>query len=322
MSLISRFQTRLGYALAVSACLGGAAAMPGCAVFGGGGPSTVAQGKYYSSGNPQYDEFFIALYQLQVEMADAPSVPDSERQSLAQALGLSPETSAEGIAQSLREEALKLNRSGVHMRLEQSASPDKPEAASATIRASYRPKDSASANLITKVETSATNLLRLVSELKASETLLGKLEVQTISLDADVPKVFAEARVGKRGEVKKNLADAQKLITLMKARGNDVSAQAEQLLATIAKAVNTDDGSLSTPSPEPAAEAAKPEADAKKAEPRAHPKPRAASPAPAASTPAAAPKPKPNKPAAGDGDAPAKPAAPSKPATAPRDFEP
>jgi hypothetical protein len=324
MSLISRFRARLACALALSACFGPLAAVPGCAAFGMGGPSTVAQGKYYSSGNPQYDEFFIELYQLQVEMADAPHVPDTERQNLAQALGLSLETPADAVTQRLREEALKLGRSGVHMKLEQSPSPDKPEAATATIVATYRPKDAASAGLLTKVEGATTNLLRSVSAMKAAEVQLGKLEVQTISLDADVPTAFAEAHVGKRGEVKDNLADAQKLITLMKARGDDVSAQSEQLLAAVAQAVNTDDGSLSAP-PAEAPEPAKPEGNPKKAEPKPHAKPKAVSAAPAQGAPATAPKPKPtsSKPAAGDDDAPAAPKpAPSKPAAAPRDFEP
>jgi len=326
----SRSRTRRARALLVSACLACAVALPGCAVFGGGGPSTVAQGKYYSSGNPQYDEFFIALYQLQVEMADAPSVPDAERQSLAQTLGLSPETPADGVAQRLREEAQKLSRTGVRMRLEQSSPPDKPEAASATIRSTYRPKDTASAALLPKIETSATNLLRTASAMKAAEVRLAKLEVDTINLDADVPKVFAEARVGKQSEIKRNLADGQKLITLMKARGDDVRGACEELLATIAKAVNTDDGSLSTPPPEPInPEPPKPaDADAKKPAPKPHPKPKAASaaPTPSAPAPALAPKPKPKpapaKSASGDDDTPAKPAAPSKPAPPPRDFEP
>src|SRR4051812_43792684 len=155
MPMKSRSNTRLTRALALSAWLGSAALAPACAAFGGGGPSTVAQGKYYSSGNPQYDEFFIALYQLQLKMADAPRVPDAERQSLAQTLGLSPEAPTEGVAQRLREEAQKLGHTGIHMRLEESAPADKPESASATIRASYRPKDDAATALLSKIETSA-----------------------------------------------------------------------------------------------------------------------------------------------------------------------
>jgi hypothetical protein len=319
-------RTTLARALAFSVCLGAAAIAPACAVFDSG-PSLVAQGRYYSSGNPQYDEFFIQLYQLQLQMADAPAIPDNERQALAQALELSAETPADGITQRLREEALKLGKTGLRMRLEQSPSLDKPEAASATIRASYRPKESAPATLFAKIEASASNLLRTASAMKAAEVELGKLEVAVITLDADVPQAFAEARVGTQGEVKKNLADAQKLITLMKARGSEVNDQCEALLSGIAKAVDTDDGSLSAPpeSPEPKAT----DADPKKAAPKSRAKPKPTTPTPPASAPTvlkpapakSAPA-QPPKPVAADDEAPAKPAAPSKPAPPPRDFEP
>jgi len=291
----------------------------GCALFGGGGPSTVAQGKYYSSGNPQYDQYFIELYDLQVQLEAAPQVPPGERQNLAQTLGLSPETPAEGVMQRLHEEAEKLSHAGVHMRLEQSAPADKPSAASATIRATTRPKD-ASLAWIERVETSATNLLRTSQQMKADGAALAKLEVDTVNLDAEVPKAFAEAHVGKQGEVKKNLADAQKLITLMKSRGAEVQSECDELLTGIAKAVNTDDGSLTAPPAEPAPE---PREDAKKPAPRrpaAHPV-NAARPPAAPVAPAAKPKPI-AKASAGDDEAPAKPAAPAKAPPAPRDFEP
>jgi hypothetical protein len=318
--MISRAKTRLTRALTLAAWLGAAALAPGCAAFGGGGPSNVAQGKYYSSGNPQYDEFFIALYQLQLKMADSPRVPNAERQSLAEALTLSPETPGDGVADRLHEEAQKLSRSGIRMRLEQTASEDKPENASATIRASARPKDDASAALFSKLETSATNLRRTASEMKASLTLLAKLEVDAINLDADVPKAFIAARVGKQSEVKKNLADAQKLIVLMKARADEVRTQCEELLARIAKAIDTDDGSLSAPQPEPASPES-PKAGELKKGAKGNAKPKAASSAPAPSAPA---KPKPAAAAkpANDDEAPAKPAAPSKPPPPPKDFEP
>ncbi|HEY4104962.1 MAG TPA: hypothetical protein VGM44_13785 [Polyangiaceae bacterium] len=320
MPVISRSQSKIGISLALSCglALGACALLPACAAFGLGGPSMVAQGKYYSSGNAQYDQFFIQLYQLQVEMADAPRVPDGERQNLAQALELSPETPADGVSARIHEEAQKLAHGGVRMRLEQNPSLDKPEAASATIRATTRPKDDAAAALITHIETSATNLLRNVSQMKAAEVELGKLEVDEINLDAEVPNVFSKAHVGKQSEVKQNLADSQKLITLMKARGQEVMAESEELLAAIAKAVNTDDGALSAPPPEPVPA---PTNDENK-KPKPHAKPHAA--AAATPTAAAAPKPKPeSKPrAGGDDDTPPKPAAPSKPAPPPKDFEP
>ena len=44
----------------------------------------------------------------------------------------------------------------------------------------------------------ATVLLRTESQMTAAAALLAKLEVQSINLDADVPKAFAEAHVGKQ----------------------------------------------------------------------------------------------------------------------------
>lgn len=323
-----RMRLGMGRFSALLACAGlGAAALPGCGVlFGPSGPSTVAQGNYYSSGNAQYDEFFIALYQLQVEMADAPRVPEAERHRLAQALALSPETPPDAIGQRLRDEAQKLSRSGLRMRLEQSPSLGKPEAASATLRASFRPKDNATVTLFSNLETASTNLLRSVEQMKQAENQLAKLGVAEINLDADVGKVFSQGRISKRAEVRQNLADAQKLVTLMKERAEDVRGQSDQLLSAVAQAVNTDDGSLNPPP----SEAAKPQpepsktadADSKKAPPKARPKPKAASaPSTPAAAPAAHPKPAPAPPS-GSADAPAKPSAPSKPAPPPRDFEP
>jgi len=157
--------------------------------------------------------------------------------------------------------------------------------------------------------------------MKAALAALSKLEVDAISLDADVPKAFIAARMGKQSEVKKNLADAQKLMVLMKARADQVRTQCEELLARVGKAINTDDGSLSAPQPEPASAEPSKANDLKKGA-KAHAKPKAASSAPAPSAPA--PKPKPAAPAkpASDDEAPAKPAAPSKPTPPPKDFEP
>ena len=194
------------------------------------------------------------------------------------------------------------------------------------MRTSERPKDRPTAAFVGQIETSATTLLRSMGELKQADDALDGLELAAGGLDASVDKDFATAPTGKLDEVKKNLADAHKLIALMKIRSGQVRAESEQLLSTVSKAVNTDDGSLGapgaeTPSAEAAAEAAKAaEANAKKA-PKA--KPKAIGAAPASATPTAAPKPKPKAAPLADGDEPAKaPAKPTKAPPPPRDFEP
>ena len=166
-----------------------------------------------------------------------------------------------------------------------------------------------------------------MGELKQADDALDGLELAAGGLDATVDKDFAAAPAAKLDEVKKNLADAHKLIALMKARAAEVHGESEQLLATVTKAVNTDDGTLGAPgaempSAEAAAEAAKAaEANAKKAPAKA--KPKAMGAPPASATPALALKPKPKAAPLADGDEPAKaPAKPAKPAPPPRDFEP
>jgi hypothetical protein len=330
MSVIGKTKSGRLARLAASALLSftcSLATLPGCALFAARNQSTVAQGKYYAAGEPQYDEFFVGLFLLQVQMEQAPHLPELERLNLAHALNLTPQASSDEVGQRLHEEALKLSRSGLRMRLDQNPSSEKPDSASAAVRTNERPKDRPTSTLVGQIEASATTLLRSMGELKQADDALDGLELAAGSLDASVDKDFAAAPAGKLDEVKKNLADAHKLIALMKVRAGEVRGESEQLLSTVGKAVNTDDGSLGapgseTPSAEAAAEAAKAaEGNAKKAPSKA--KPKATGAAPANATPAAAPKPKPKAAPLADGDEPAN--APAKPAKAPpppRDFEP
>jgi len=299
---------------------GSAASLGGCALFGSPSESTVAQGKYYSSGNAYYDQFFVDLYLLQVGMAEAPKLPEAERQRMIQLLQLEPQATPALIEQRLHEEATSLSRAGVHLRLDQSSPSDDPETAHTTIRSNARPKEDPAAALLASVETASTNLLRFLLRLKQKEQRLARLELQTIRLDADVDSTFSQAPVGKPSEVKKNLADAHKLIPLMRERAVAVRASAEQLLAALTHGVDTDDGSIGPPlvddssKADAARERGAPAEPDKKAPSKPRPK---GKPASAASVP---PRPKPQSPSATDGEAPAKPRA--KPAAPARDFEP
>src|SRR5450631_2922572 len=317
MSIIAKTKSARVATLAAGAALScSLATLPACGVFAARNQSTVAQGKYYAAGDPHYDEFFVGLFLLQVQLEQAPHLPELGRLNLAHALGLTPLASSDEVGQRLHEEALKLSRSGLRMRLDQNPSNEKPESASAAVRTSERPKDRQTATFIGQIETSTTSLLRSVGELKQADEALDGLELAAGGFDASVDKDFAAAPAAKQDEVKKNLADAHKLIALMKLRASEVRGESEELLATVSKAVNTDDGSLGAPgteapSAEAAAEAAKAaEAIAKKAPPKA--KPRATGAAPGSAAPAAAPKPKPKAAPLADGDEP--PKAPAKPA--------
>jgi hypothetical protein len=308
-------------ALLLSAFAGSLAVLPSCAVFGARTQSTVAQGKYYDAGDARYAEFFGGLYVQQVEMEQAPMLPELERLSLAHMLGLTPQATTDEVGQRLHEETLKLSQSGLRMRLDQNASSTKPAAASAAVRTSERPKERTAVALVNQVETSATNLLRNIGQMKEADSTLDSLDLAGGGLDATVNQDFASAPSAKLNEVKKNLEDAHELIALMKKRAARVRSESEQLLSAVAKAVDTDDGSLGSAASDAAAEAAKNAEAAENAKKATGAKARARNkPTLGAATPTAAPRPKP--PAGDEGEAAPKPAKPAKPPAAPRDFEP
>ncbi|HEY3252984.1 MAG TPA: hypothetical protein VGJ91_03515 [Polyangiaceae bacterium] len=296
------------------------ASLGGCAVFGSSGESTVAQGKYYASGDPYYDEFFVDLYLLQVGMAEAPKIPEAERQRWIQLLELEPQATPATVELRLHEEALKLSRAGIHLRLDQSSLAGSADGVATAIRSNDRPKDGPAAALLTSVETSSTNLLRVALKMKLKEEALARLELMQIRLDAGVDRAFSQAPLGKPNEVKQNLADAHKLIPLMRARAGAVRASTELLLAALTHGIDTDDGSIGPPlgAEHPNNEATR-ETSASDATKKAAGKPR---PKPKSNGAAPAPATRPKPAAAGDSDEPAKPRAASKPAAPPRDFEP
>jgi hypothetical protein len=317
MSVMSKAGSRAALLLLLSGLAIGS--LGGCAALGSHAESTVAQGKYYASGDPYYDEFFVDLYLLQVGMAEAPKVPEVERQLWIQWLELEQAASPATIELRLHEEALKLSRAGVRLRLDQSSVAGTPEAASTAIRSNARPKENPAAALLATVETSSTKLLRWGLTMKQKEEALGRLELMTIRLDAGVDRSFSQAPVGKPNEVKQNLADAHKLIPLMRARAGAVRDSTEQLLAALTHGINTDDGSIAPP---PGAEQQKSDGQhqtgstpdpPKKAADKPRPKGK-----PASGAPAAHPKPKADD---GEGEGPAKPRA-AKPAPKAPDFEP
>lgn len=61
----------------------------GC--LGHAGPSEVAQGQRYESGDPTYDQFFQSVHELSVQMATAPKAESQLRMALAKELGVEPE---------------------------------------------------------------------------------------------------------------------------------------------------------------------------------------------------------------------------------------
>jgi hypothetical protein len=279
------------------------ALLGGCSVLAPQGPTAVARGEYYSAGKPAFDSFFIVLHELQVALLVAPAEPQQARQNLAQAVGLTADASDDSLSSRLRQELKKLEGQGLRVRLE---IPDSPATdASATL---YTSESTTASPLRTKLPEQATRLVRSRNRMQQTRAQLEKLRVVGIQLETNIDAEFRTDGPWKRDEVRRNLADGQKLITLMQARAQEVEEQDNKLLALVATAVTTDPnlGQTVASPPPPAEEPSKSSRRTQRSSAATKP----SAPAPTKPPPAAARPP-------GD-DAPAKPVQ----GTAPAEIEP
>jgi hypothetical protein len=208
----------------------------GCSVLAPQGPTEVARGEYYAAGRPEYDSFFILLHEKQVELLSAPAEPRAARQALTAVLGLTADASNDALAQRLRQEMQKLASQGLRVRLEV-PTPSTAVDASATLHTS---ETSTPSPLRTALPQEATRLVRARNRMVSTRAELEKLRVMGITLEGGVPRAFRTEGPWKRDEVRDNLSDGQKVITLMEARAGEVELVAAQLLALIGSAATTD----------------------------------------------------------------------------------
>jgi hypothetical protein len=289
--------------------------MSGCSLFAPKGPSVVARGEYYSAGKPEYDAFFISLHDKQVQLLAAPEEPKTAKKNLAQALGLTADASNDSLSRELGQELNKLAAQGLRVRL------DAPPASS-TLDASatlYTSDTSTSTPLRSLLPEVATRLVRSRNHMLASKTELDKLRVTGITLDGQIDQAFRVDGPWKRNEVRKNLADGQKVITLMQARAQEIADEDTQLLTLLTSSANTGVNlGKSTAHASPAVPADEPSTPGKRA--ASH----AGAPAPArASAPTAKPAPgtKPAGKRGGEDDGASAPKPPTR-GSAPAEIEP
>ena len=289
-------------------------------------PSAVAQGEYYSSGNPAFDEFFIKLHGYQVELASAPDDAQKARADFTKNLGLGSDAADDQIEIRVKEEAQKLASSGQRMKVELPPEPKEPaEQAPEQPSVAVRTTKSAVGNgeaFVTGVQTSTTKLLRIRNRMRSGHKELERLRVKGIELDGQIDTAFRLESPWKRDEVRENIADGQKIVTLMIARADEVEALSDKLLKVVAQAATTDDklGSVvQAPTPPPEASAAEASNEKPKSG-KANKKPGQKPARPAAKPrPAAAPKP---AAAAGNGGEAPPPPKPAAAEAAPKEFEP
>lgn len=210
--------------------------LSGCAL-GSGGPSQVARGEYYAAGKPEYDAFFIELHQKQVDLLSAPAEPKSARDGLTRPLSLTADASDDSLRERLGQEVRKLSNQGLRLRLEVPEPNGEALDASATLHTS---DPSAATPLREALPQSTTRLVRSRNRMLATKAALEKLRVAGIRLEGGVDEAFRIEGPWKRDEVRKNLEDGQKMITIMLSRAQEVFDVDQKLIALISSTATSD----------------------------------------------------------------------------------
>ncbi len=240
--------TLLSLAIAASPLgLVAVASTPGC-LFGSGGPSAVGQGKQYQSGDPTFDEYFQSLYDLQVELAKAPSDEKEIRRELAKQLKGDPDASATLLAKRAEKRAKELATAGTGLKAEVSGLGEGDPAAE--INAAGNDLDADGKEFVDAVKAAIVSQAKLHNRMKKAGRIIEKLSGMSAALEQQVDGAFRKS-VSQKGEVRKNLADAKKLLPIMQARADEVASNAETAVKKLIEAVNTDDGSFNKPPPPP-----------------------------------------------------------------------
>jgi hypothetical protein len=283
---------RVGRIAAVLSSL--AFASPACQHYIPKKQSEVAQGRYYSSGNPEYDEFFLSVYHLQVGLKDGPDSVARAKTALGERLGLDKDAGLQALRAALAERLSALSSRGVTLKLER----DVGGRSKLATTGSPSPQDAEFTEALAQTVDAVSLVRTKVGDWTRD---LDRLPTRGLELEQNVDATFRLSGFGKNDEVRENLADAQKVMALMRPLLKDVDTQSMELSDVVNGVLGASAAPPPPPEPEPAAEPEPPKPTRRASPPR-----RAAPPPAPPPKEADAPKPPP-KPAAG----PAKP-----------DFEP
>lgn len=249
MSLI---RSPRAFAWFVIAALAAAACLP----YGQPEPSSVAQGRYFATGQPDYDEFFIQLYRLQLDLESTPRKLAAERTRLAAAIGLPNDPDAATFRSKLVTRVDELRARGVRFEYRR----EKEVAVLRVHGASPGPDHDFGQALASAVQTT-TNARRKNPAWRGQHD---QLPPRGVALERQVETTLAGESRGTRSDVRQNLTDAQQLLVLMGARLTRIEEQTRELYDALEAALHE---APPPPPPEPEAEP-KPQLNAGKPKPR------------------------------------------------------
>ncbi|HTQ05989.1 MAG TPA: hypothetical protein VMI54_19140 [Polyangiaceae bacterium] len=213
----------------------------GCEMFGHPGPSAVAQGRYFASGNPDYDSFFVELHRLQVELKDAPDRVAAPRQELAKALDVGID--AVVIKEALAKRVSELGSKQVKLGVERGSDAD----ASLSLKVTGNPSGD-DADFVKSVGHALATMGELKGTIDGWQKSLDALPAQDNELLEGLDTAFASAPPGKRSDVKNNLTDGQKMIAVLEDRTHDAAHANSELLDAVVGALGETPASAEKPS--------------------------------------------------------------------------
>ena len=243
------------------------------------GRSAVAEGRYFSTGNANYDEFFVRLHRMQVELKTAPETLASLRQAIARGVELPPTADTQALRAALTTKASEVGRRGATLTVDHGREPG----ANARLKVTGTPAE-ADRPLVKALDDVLARLGELRDRSVPWQKELEWLPPTGVALDGSVEAAFVGRSKGTRDDVHRNLADAQKVVALMSTRVKEIDQQGDEIEALLVSAFGE------TKAEPPSAEPPKPK-------PRPAPRPRAteAPSGPAQESSEAAPPPKPKQ---------------------------
>jgi hypothetical protein len=202
-------------------------------------PTEVAQGLYFSAGSPDYDEFFVRVHRLQVELAGAPSELAEARRVLADAVVSAPDAPNAQLAEKVKLALDRLVEHGVRTRIEfRAPSPADPPHTMAILTYSATPAGN-ERQTVEHIEAAMTRVLRFAATMRAAGTRAGELRASVARLESGVETVFREQSRGRRAQIHDNLRDAERVSVLMLARSDELSRPAEELANELSRVLSS-----------------------------------------------------------------------------------
>jgi hypothetical protein len=269
--------TALGTSFGPALIVGVSLAQPACFVFGSGGPSMVGQGKKYQSGDPQFDEFFAELYELQIEMSRAPGREKEIRQEIAKITKSDPDTSSTMLAKKVEARVQEIAEAGSGVRLAVEGL-EGSSRANVALEVEGKELSGDDKSFVDAIEKTAKEEAQLLSRMREASSLLDRMRALSVALDQQVDTAFRKGGPSKKGEVRKNLEDSRTLMPLMAARASETAEAAKSTLKRLAEAMNTKDNYTKEepPPPPPPVEEGPPidQVEVPKDKPKDKPKPK------------------------------------------------